>query len=540
MNTKTSIAVLPFINMSADADNEYFSDGMTEEIINALSKIKALKVTSRTSAFFFKGKNLPITEIGATLNVSTILEGSIRLSKNKMRITAQLIDVQEDYHFWSETFDRSVEDIFAVQDEISLLIADRLREHLGHFDIAEQLVEAPDVSVEHYKQHLKARYLILKMNKADLEEGIAISERILAQDANFALAYLSLHQAYTIMATIGFMPARIAFEKGQIQLDKAIAINPNLPEVQISLSWISLLQAWDFEQTYQHLQKAFEIRPTIDYYQSMASTLTAQGRFKAAKHYIETSIQIDPFSEVAYHLKGFNFYLKEKYEQAIECFQKSQTLKVDFFAPILYQGLCLLLMDRPTAALNYFQQLPDTPSNHLNKLGGQTLSCIALGKEAEVEEGVKALETARQGEMMERAIQFLILCKVLEGKQDLAMQLIEEGIQYRLPILIYLFIDPMLKPLRELPEFKRHAQTILGQKTHFEIADRKYKKALFTSEELSNYKRQLEQLIQEKQPYLDPNLTLRSLAEQMNLPPNYLSQLLNEGFGKNFSEYINS
>ncbi|MEM9850329.1 MAG: helix-turn-helix domain-containing protein, partial [Bacteroidota bacterium] len=102
------------------------------------------------------------------------------------------------------------------------------------------------------------------------------------------------------------------------------------------------------------------------------------------------------------------------------------------------------------------------------------------------------------------------------------------------------WLQSMLKPLRELPEFKRHAQTILGQKTHFEIADRKYKKALFTPEELSNYKRQLERLIEEEQPYLDPNLTLRSLAEQMNLPPNYLSQLLNEGFGKNFSEYINS
>ncbi|MFT6337825.1 MAG: TolB-like protein/class 3 adenylate cyclase, partial [Halioglobus sp.] len=132
--TKT-IAVLPFVNMSSNPENEYFTDGMTEEIINALAKIKSLKVTSRTSSFFFKNKNISIPQIGQELNVSTILEGSIRLSGNKMRITAQLINVADDFHFWSESFDRSMEDIFAVQDEISLLIADKLREHIGHFDI---------------------------------------------------------------------------------------------------------------------------------------------------------------------------------------------------------------------------------------------------------------------------------------------------------------------------------------------------------------------------------------------------------------------
>ena len=143
--TKT-IAVLPFVNMSSNPENEYFSDGMTEEIINALAKIKGLKVTSRTSSFYFKNKNIPISKIGQDLNVSTILEGSIRLSGKKMRITAQLIDVVDDFHFWSETFNRSVEDIFAVQDEVSLLIADMLREHIGHFDTDDQLVPALDIS----------------------------------------------------------------------------------------------------------------------------------------------------------------------------------------------------------------------------------------------------------------------------------------------------------------------------------------------------------------------------------------------------------
>ncbi|MEL6943321.1 MAG: helix-turn-helix domain-containing protein, partial [Bacteroidota bacterium] len=154
--------------------------------------------------------------------------------------------------------------------------------------------------------------------------------------------------------------------------------------------------------------------------------------------------------------------------------------------------------------------------------------------------GIQALEDARQTASVERAMQLLILCRMMQGKQKLAMQLIAESIEQRLPMMIYLFTDPMLKDLRALPQFQQWLQEILGDDTNFDQPKRKYKKTLFSAEELAQYKAQLEQLIKEKEPYLDPNLTLRILARQMNLPPNYLSQLLNEGFEQNFSEYINS
>jgi len=134
-----TIAVLPFVNMSSNIENEYFSDGITEEIINALAKIEGIKVTSRTSSFFFKGKNQSITEIGKQLHVSTILEGSVRLSGKKIRITAQLIQVEEDFHFWSETWDRKLDDIFEIQEEVALAVAEKTREHIGHFEIDEAL-----------------------------------------------------------------------------------------------------------------------------------------------------------------------------------------------------------------------------------------------------------------------------------------------------------------------------------------------------------------------------------------------------------------
>ena len=144
--------------MSSNKQSEYFCDGLTEEIINALSKINSLKVTSRTSSFFFKNKDISITEIGKDLNVSTIVEGSVRLSSNKIRITAQLIEAQNDFHFWSETWDRKLENIFDVQDEISLIIADKIRENFGHFELQDKLVEEQTESIEAYKKLSKRAF----------------------------------------------------------------------------------------------------------------------------------------------------------------------------------------------------------------------------------------------------------------------------------------------------------------------------------------------------------------------------------------------
>lgn len=534
-----SIAVLPFVNMSADKENEYFSDGMTEEIINALSKIQNLNVTSRTSSFFFKNKNIPLPQIGRELNVSTILEGSVRLSGNKMRITAQLIDVSDDFHFWSETFDRSIDDIFAVQDEISLLIADRLREHLGHFEIGDRLVDTPDIPVAAYKNYLKSRYYILRMGKVDIDKGIAILEEIIEVHPHFPLAYLGIHLGYTLLGVIGFIPAKEAFAKGQPYLTKAIGLNKNLPEIQLQLSYISLLQKWDFANTYKHLNKSFEIRPTVEFYQSMASTLVAEGKFEAALNYIETALQLDPFSEINHHLKGFIFYTQEKYGKAIEQYKKSINLKPTAQVSLQELGQALLLKGQRAEALTFFQNLPNE-SDDLLKLGGITLTQAALGEIDLAKIGIVKLETALQTDLMGRALHLLILCQTMLGNYDTTIKLIEEGINYRLPLMIYLPVEPILKPLRSTSRFQALMQQILGQETTFDYTKRKYKKALFDKKQLEQYQRQLEQLMMDKKPYLDPNLTLRSLAQMLEIPSNHLSQLLNEGLDKNFAEYVNT
>ncbi len=535
-----SLAVLPLVNRSADEATEYFSDGMTEEIINALSRVEGLKVTSRTSSFFFKGKNIPIRQIGRELNVSTILEGSIRLAGSKLRITAQLVDVEEDYQFWSERFDRSVADIFAVQDEISLLIADRLREHLGHFEVGAQLVEAPPVPVEAYRRYLRSRYHLLKMTKPDLERGLALLEDILSQQPDFALAHLAMHLGYALFGTIGLMPAGEAFARGKSFLDRAIALEEDLPECQLHLSYIAFLQDWDFTRTYQHLNRSFELRPTVEYYQSVASVLVAERKAEAARNYIDTALQLDPFSAINHHLQGYIYYTEERYEAALECFARARDLNPAFMASTLYYGQALLLLGRGAEGLRYFQALPTEEGEDLMKLGGTTLAQATLQDYRSARVGIERLEAARAGGVVERAVHLLILCRTALGEVAAALELIEEGIALRLPMMVYLYAEPLLIPLRPHSRFQELMRRVLGERTTAFPAKRGYKKSLVAEADLPHYRQRLEGLMTTEKPYLRPDLTLRDLAQQLDLPPNQLSQVLNRGLDQNFSAYVNA
>ncbi|MEM7036450.1 MAG: hypothetical protein AAF570_05665, partial [Bacteroidota bacterium] len=197
--------------MSSSTEAEYFSDGISEEIINALAKIKELKVTSRTSSFAFKGTSTTVSEIGQQLGVSILVAGSVRLAGESARITAQLIEVEEDAPFWSETFDRELKHIFEVQDEISLIIADRLRENLGHFDVDEQLVDSYEVPLETYKNYLRGRFHLAKLDYENTHIAISIFEDVIRAAPNFPLPYLDINQGYAYMGTMGIISSMEAY-----------------------------------------------------------------------------------------------------------------------------------------------------------------------------------------------------------------------------------------------------------------------------------------------------------------------------------------
>jgi TolB-like protein len=260
MNQNT-IAVLPFKNISSDKQNEFFSDGITEEIINALSKIDSLHVISRTSSFFFKDKNLPLKQISEELNANILLEGSTRVFGEQVRISATLIDAKNDTSFWSESWDRKMENIFEIQDEVSLRIAENIREQFGHFEITEHLVEKQTENLDAYQYALKARYHFNKWNPEDVQKSINLYEKALALDSEHVESVIGLADSYSFMATTQFMPRETAWAKSVEYTQKAFKMDPNNAAVHYLMANLSFFGDCNYAESLQLNSKSIALKP---------------------------------------------------------------------------------------------------------------------------------------------------------------------------------------------------------------------------------------------------------------------------------------
>ena len=339
---------------------------------------------------------------------------------------------------------------------------------------------------------------------------------------------------------MGLMPAEESFIKGKEFLSQAIALDPNLAECQLHMAFDSFLLHWDLPASYQHLHQALEIRPMVDIYQTFTSIIVAEGNYEAAMHYIQQAIKIDPFSSINYHLRGFTQYCQGNYAEALADFEEVWKLKADAKVSVLYKGQVFLLTGKTQEALRYFDQLPAHLEGDLNREAGLVMAYAALGKTKEAEHYLSIIQDALDSPLKERAIYHLIHCYTALGKFDQALDWLEKAVQFHLPLIVYFYVEPMLKPLHKEARFQTVMRQILGDKPSFDFQKRKYKKSLLDPSLVEQHKEQLEQLMKAQEPYLDPALTLRALAERMNMPPNQLSQLLNEGFDQNFSEFVNS
>jgi TolB-like protein len=254
-----SIAVLPFVNMSSDPEQEYFSDGISEEIINILAQIPSLRVAGRTSSFTFKGKNEDLRSIGEKLSVNTVLEGSVRSSGNRIRISAQLVNVENGYHIWSEKFDRILNDIFEVQDEIATAIVNKLQVTLGG-RLADPRNRQQTNDIEAYKCYLKGRALIYKRGRF-IFEAKPLLEKAIEIDPEYALAYAGLADIYTMICYYGLLEPSEIWPKAISNAKLAIEFGPELAETQTCNATISLLHDWDFEKSKKFFLKALELNP---------------------------------------------------------------------------------------------------------------------------------------------------------------------------------------------------------------------------------------------------------------------------------------
>jgi TolB-like protein/Tfp pilus assembly protein PilF len=290
-----SIAVLPFVNMSDDPDNEYFSDGISEELLNVLVKVEGLRVASRTSSFSFKGKNTPIPDIAEALQVEHVLEGSVRKAGTKVRVTAQLIDVRTDSHLWSETYDRELEDIFAIQDEISAHIVDALKVALGAGATVEPEAK-PTENLDAYEDYLKGRYFWQRRGAENIRRSIAYFESATAADPGFARAWSSLAAAHITMPTYSDEPKELHYPLAIQNAETALALDPTLAEAHAVLGDIMRVEMqWRLAE--EHYRKAIELEPgNPTGYLWYSEHLQSVGRIHEGMRMAQEAYELDPLN----------------------------------------------------------------------------------------------------------------------------------------------------------------------------------------------------------------------------------------------------
>lgn len=537
-NDKT-IAVLPFVNMSGFDEIEYFSDGITEEIINALARIEQLKVTSRTSSFYFKNKNIPVKQIAKALNVATILEGSVRLAANTVRITAQLIHAEEDYHFWSETWDRKLENIFEIQDEISLSIADKLREKYGHLDIQDHLVEKKTESIEAYEYFLKGRFHFNKWNPLDAQKAIDFFEKSIAMDPNHTDSYVGLADAYSFFAVTELMPREEAWEKSRKYMDKAYSLNPEHSGVHYLLANFSFFYNADFQEAFKHALRSVELKSNYPEAQQFVSMLyMISGEKDKAKQHLEIAHSIDPLSQETLFFLALYHYRTDNYSEALKLYDECLANNSNNIPAYIVRSYCLLKMGRIDEAVQFLEKMPEEIVVPDERMGILCLANILKEDEAETKKYLTQLMEKSQGKFAFQAHSYLYLAYAILGKADEAFAWIDEAIKLKSSVLLLSYTDPLADSLKNEPRYEIYKKKLYRHREEM-VIQAPEKPSLLDTETADNYTKKLTRFITEEEPFLIPNLSLRSLAEQLEIHPNKLSWLLNERIGKNFNEFIN-
>lgn len=449
------LAVLPFVNMSADPENEYFSDGITEEILNALTKVEGLQVTSRTSVFAFKGKQADIRDIAVALHVDKVLEGSVRKSGSRVRITAQLINASDGYHLWSENYDRNLNDIFEVQDEISGIIANKLRDNLSSPQSATPLVKIPTLNIAAYTHYLKGLHFWNKVTPADTRRAISCFEQAIALEPKYALAYAMTALAYSHLGGTGQMLPHKAFETVHSYADMALTLDNSIAESHIAKAAAYLFYDWKWKQAYAALQKARQLNPgATTAHQLLGFYYVLMGKKDEATKTLEEAVELDPLSPIMNQALGNNYLFAERYDDAIRQADKLLDIDPQMRSSIELKGWATGMKGDWPAALKLFQEVYRLTNHPLKGLMGLGYAYAKLGETEKAMDCIRKIEQ-RQVEDPDSVVDGdLVSIWMALGNMDKVFYHIHQCIVKRTAPVNYFLEYPPFKALKDDPRYQ--------------------------------------------------------------------------------------
>jgi serine/threonine protein kinase len=436
-----SLAVLPFANLSGEKENEYFGDGLAEEIINALTKLPGLRVTARTSSFAFRGKEEDVREIGSRLNVENILEGSVRRAGNRIRITAQLVSATDGYHQWSERYDRDMTDVFAIQDEISQAIADKLRVHsaAGH-----PLVKRHTENLQAYNLYLEGRYYLYKWTPEGFARSRQCLDQAIALDSNFALAYDALSEFFWFTGFFGIQPPKETFSLGIMAALRALEIDDSLAEAHANLAMFRKELDYNWSEVIRELSRARELSPaspTVRMRYAVAE-LIPLGRLEEATAEIEIVLRSDPLSLFMRWWLAVILCLRRQYDLVTTQGREMLALDPNYFLAHWMDGLALGMMGASNESIKTLEKGSELSGRSPMLVGTLGWSYALAGRKAEARKLLAELEERAHGAYV--SPYSIAQIHLGLGEIDDAFKWLDRAVDVR---------DPLIMPIKTFPQF---------------------------------------------------------------------------------------
>ncbi len=457
-----SIAVLPFVNMSRDEENEYFADGLAEELLNVLSKIRGLRVASRTSAFHFKGKDVDIPTVAQKLNVATVLEGSVRKAGKRVRITAQLVEVATDSHLWSETYDRELEDIFAVQDDIAQSVVKELRSALlGHKAAAlanatvKEEVQAASRgrgdNVEAYRLYLQGRFFEDRFTRGGSAKALEYYRRALEIDPGYGLACAGVARVYCDQAGASWLPIAEGYSKAREAAQRALELDPDLAEAHAAMGAIRIFYDWDWQGADESLRRAMELAPgNARILRSGAIVARCLGRLQEAVELLRRAAALDPLGAPVHRTLASTCHAAGFLDEAEAAARKALEINPHDARSRFWLGLTLLARGR----LDEAQAALEHEVDDLLRLLGLALVHHASGRDAESQAALQALiEKSADGSAYQIAEGY-----AGRGETDLCFEWLDRAYRQRDGGLASMKLDPLLASVRGDPRWQPFLQ----------------------------------------------------------------------------------